>query len=1286
MPKENIDHVPCLIARNASTDGEQLRSLRTVYDPKLDRLLARHPNAPADLLAELSHSADKSTRRYVARHATTPKDILLHLAPQFPSDFLRNPVVDWLLIEAPDLLQNLGQGVLKNVLKRADCPDALVGWAARHGSLEQQLAATMNPAASPEVLRSLALVKGSVGQSARAHVRYPKSVRLAKGTSRAFVEEIRAGLRSLDVDHALALWRTGFIGPAQWSFLSVRCRAAVVGLIFPMSDRMEPDSTKCRELAKSTSVTVELLCQLAKHPDLYVRRNIASNPKTPVAVLTALAKERSKWSWSSDVVEAVAKNPNTPASLLMSLLKHSDWSVREAAEHRSQDPSSVEQAAHAQSHARANRWTAVASDPQSDPKLLAELARRNSIVLRWTLAGNPSTPEEVRRELISYLWLLLGFDALPLAARGVASSLRSRVRLITAARHWWHKTRLLAGRHGYARMPARISDDDLIEQYQRELACFSKDPQETLAAQIMGVAGRNLLHLNAGKIEKALKVSLDESGTSKRRLVGVPRLLALAHANAPVDALVKAHRSVEWLERMAVARNLGLPTKLAAALKNDANRFVAKQAAETVLLQQQLRQWGEGVMKVSDRWQQMLISASHGASAWDGFSGETSQLIGKISHHTQALKCVAVNVSDSPESPHRAALAIARRLRAEGLSERMWSDPVWSRFDEMGDLWEWLSAQGNSRSNAFLALRGGLTPAHWQRMWGLGAASDQLRLRAWIACSPLCPPEVLNSMVDDASVEVRVALCNNASTSDETRGQVLNALTEVAGPERQIVAENPQTPAVVLEVISHCDDVSVRLALALNPSTPSSCLERLARDAEAEVRWRVAKNQAVPTSALMLLSSDVALKVRQAVVSNANASEDVLNAMSTDVDADVRAALACRADASLGMLGLLVKDPAKRVRRAVAGNPVTPLHMLQQLACDRDDSIRCVVAENPGCSPDILEALARSRDGQVLCAVANNPSTPTTVLARVLKKLAIRRSYWDIVFVASHPAVPSEVLKTLIQRLGTRGSIAEAVASNPATPMPILEDLAKDRSKKTSMRLACRVDLSLQLVEVLARDKEPQVRSQIAGMETLPPSLFAVLAKDRSPQVRLALAGNPRAESQFVQVLLETLAREVDRETRTAVALHPAISAETLETLVNDDDREVRNAARGRLESELGKSATALNAQQSLDLTMAMRHALTRADLSFSAMDDALSSITDDDLRRALVWLDLVPRRPSARSLTTAAGSNDWLTRLAVALHPLASAAHLKRLSEGTFSEVVAAAQTPRSIERSAQR
>ena len=82
MPKENIDHVACLIARNASTDGEQLRSLRTVYDPKLDRLLARHPNAPADLLAELSHSADKSTRRYVARHATTPKDILLHLAPQ----------------------------------------------------------------------------------------------------------------------------------------------------------------------------------------------------------------------------------------------------------------------------------------------------------------------------------------------------------------------------------------------------------------------------------------------------------------------------------------------------------------------------------------------------------------------------------------------------------------------------------------------------------------------------------------------------------------------------------------------------------------------------------------------------------------------------------------------------------------------------------------------------------------------------------------------------------------------------------------------------------------------------------------------------------------------------------------------------------------------------------------------------------------------------------------------------------------------------------------------------
>ena len=119
------------LARDPSTDADQLRGLRADADPAFDRLLARHPNAPEDLLEILSHSSDRATRRQVCLNAAAPREALLRLAPQFPRDFIRNPVVDWLLIEEPDLLQQLGKGVLRNVLKHSGCPPSLIGWAVR---------------------------------------------------------------------------------------------------------------------------------------------------------------------------------------------------------------------------------------------------------------------------------------------------------------------------------------------------------------------------------------------------------------------------------------------------------------------------------------------------------------------------------------------------------------------------------------------------------------------------------------------------------------------------------------------------------------------------------------------------------------------------------------------------------------------------------------------------------------------------------------------------------------------------------------------------------------------------------------------------------------------------------------------------------------------------------------------------------------------------------------------------------------------------------------------------
>ena len=63
------------------------------------------------------------------------------------------------------------------------------------------------------------------------------------------------------------------------------------------------------------------------------------------------------------------------------------------------------------------------------------------------------------------------------------------------------------------------------------------------------------------------------------------------------------------------------------------------------------------------------------------------------------------------------------------------------------------------------------------------------------------------------------------------------------------------------------------------------------------------------------------------------------------------------------------------------------------------------------------------------------------------------------------------------------------------------------------------------------------------------------------------------------------------------------------------------------------------------------------------------------DLLRSLYWLNLIPQQPGKRFLSRTLSSPDWLTRLAMAIHPKASSAQRKRLSQDFDPDVAAAAR-----------
>jgi hypothetical protein len=123
---------------------------------KINRSIALHPNTSTELLARLAKSPDKPTRRNVALNPQTPKEILIMLAPTFPGEFYRNPAFDFLLMEDPNLLFSLPVGVLKNILKREDCPDSFINWASNYGDKAHQLAVVSRTEVSKDVLQRIA--------------------------------------------------------------------------------------------------------------------------------------------------------------------------------------------------------------------------------------------------------------------------------------------------------------------------------------------------------------------------------------------------------------------------------------------------------------------------------------------------------------------------------------------------------------------------------------------------------------------------------------------------------------------------------------------------------------------------------------------------------------------------------------------------------------------------------------------------------------------------------------------------------------------------------------------------------------------------------------------------------------------------------------------------------------------------------------------------------------------------------------------------------------------------
>jgi len=540
-------------AKDPATSPETLLTLLG-QDSATDRLLAKHPKASPQLLEKLSHSSDKTVRNNVALNANTDKAVLLKLAPQFPGDFFKNPAFDWLLLEDPDLLTNLGGGVLKNILKLPDCPVSFMRWAAERGSEQERLAVVMNAVTPTDVLGILALQTGEIGLAASG--RAGISTDLAKSVTEIDIDEtfstaLCRRLASIGDDDAVSAWSKALIGPGQWTHLSFTARMKTLGFSL---------------VAILPKLLPEFAAVLAKDPNAEVRAFVALDSQTPEQVVQELANDIDPNVRAAALGRAVASTTETTT---VSEVLPDDW------ERILTKGNSAEK-------------LALASHPLAPPHALEQISKKANATMFKALAFNPSCPAPVRLAACHAVADAAG----PKILEGMAVDQKAPVqlRLRACERIWW-------GQFDKFVWSIKDSRRRKIHRTYGDLKNVFIKPQGEQLGQLHGRCCEKLLTDPAASL-MAEFLEADQTAVESfsstmisagcvSSLVAV-RMLALMHRNAPPDDLAKAAKAVEWEVRHAVGRNAFAPRHVLIRLAGDADRRVTAQVKKTLKLQEEM--------------------------------------------------------------------------------------------------------------------------------------------------------------------------------------------------------------------------------------------------------------------------------------------------------------------------------------------------------------------------------------------------------------------------------------------------------------------------------------------------------------------------------------------------------------------------------------------------------------------------------------------------------------------------------------------------------------------------
>jgi predicted DNA-binding WGR domain protein len=382
---------------------------------------------------------------------------------------------------------------------------------------------------------------------------------------------------------------------------------------------------------------------------------------------------------------------------------------------------------------------------------------------------------------------------------------------------------------------------------------------------------------------------------------------------------------------------------------------------------------------------------------------------------------------------------------------------------------------------------------------------------------------------------------------------------------RTVIASQPTTdPALLVKLAADAHD-AVRQAITGNPSTPEDCLKQLAKDSVRDVRYALARNVYAPIAVLELLADEVYVNIRKAICENPNTTDALFERVAHDLNDYQRHRARCNRAAEKRKRDVI--EPAtgwdSNVRPTPWMRENTPPVDWQRLTSEEilshnSDWIKTTIIQDPRTPAHVLEELSKHalskgvssgegarfiQRGSIQEAVACNPNTPMPVL----RDLAAKKNLFTCIALASNPALPDDLIAQLFENKNFVYAYDQNWEAYETNHGPDYErwlndlywEIARNPSTPTAI-LEILTQHKIRYVREIAQKQSCDRGVALANNPETPLATLQALLKHRDLEVRAAVAKNSKGFPEFLKMQLKS-SKSLERFLG---LMHPQLSEE----------------------------------------------------------------------------------------------------------------------------------------------